>query len=328
MRWCVFPCYASGKDAVLESRLFRPPDGIVPMRLRLFTIALTAVMLMAMPRPVQAWGPDGHRIVCRIAYLLLESDERGEINRLTRLYRAPDGSRFQSFPESCGFADTARFKAQDDEAGWAFFNRFNRWHFLNVPRSTRRLNVRLCAGNCVLEGIEFHSARLADRTLQEQRRAEALLFLGHWVGDIHQPLHVSYGDDQGGNNVRISGSYYGSTHLHAVWDSGIIRRATGSGGWPAFATRLRNQITPPLRIRWSLDPPLVWAEESYAIAVSAEVDYCEWDGVTEGSHCRSEPHVRNFTQAYQKTFQTQVERRMQMAAARLAHRLRMSLGLR
>jgi hypothetical protein len=41
------------------------------------------------------------------------------------------------------------------------------------------------------------------------------------VGDLHQPLHVGYGEDKGGNTVQIS--FFGNgTNLHSLWDSGII----------------------------------------------------------------------------------------------------------
>ena len=49
---------------------------------------------------------------------------------------------------------------------------------------------------------------------------QALAFLGHFVGDVHQPLHVSYSDDRGGNQTRI---YYRGerTNLHAFWDRDV-----------------------------------------------------------------------------------------------------------
>ncbi|HJS40157.1 MAG TPA: agmatine deiminase family protein, partial [Sphingomicrobium sp.] len=46
-----------------------------------------------------------------------------------------------------------------------YFERFNKWHYLNVPRTTRLVEANHCAGNCVLEAIDFHSRRLADARL-------------------------------------------------------------------------------------------------------------------------------------------------------------------
>ena len=42
----------------------------------------------------------------------------------------------------------------------------------------------------------------------------ALKFLGHWIGDLHQPLHVSYADDKGGNHVTLKKSIGCSKKLH------------------------------------------------------------------------------------------------------------------
>jgi hypothetical protein len=48
-----------------------------------------------------------------------------------------------------------------------------------------------------------------------------LRILFHLVGDIHQPLHVGYGEDKGGNTIDVD--FLGkSTNLHHVWDSDII----------------------------------------------------------------------------------------------------------
>jgi S1/P1 Nuclease len=59
-------------------------------------------------------------------------------------------------------------------------------------------------------------ALLSSSTATEQERLESLKYLGHWVGDIHQPLHVSFEDDRGGNSVGISGSLC-RWNLHAAW---------------------------------------------------------------------------------------------------------------
>ena len=88
---------------------------------------------------------------------------------------------------------------------------------------------------------------------QKWRRKEALMFLTHLVGDLHQPLHSSRKSDVGGNSIKVYFNvstsnddstvqwYYGSMsppslpsdrfekrshwNLHSVWDSGIIEKA-------------------------------------------------------------------------------------------------------
>src|SRR6202042_1022788 len=53
----------------------------------------------------------------------------------------------------------------------------------------------------------------------------SLKFLGHWVGDIHQPLHVSFEDDRGGNNIAVTGEC--GSNLHSAWDTCLVLKAVG-----------------------------------------------------------------------------------------------------
>jgi hypothetical protein len=65
-------------------------------------------------------------------------------------------------------------------------------------------------------------------------KANALRFVMHFVGDLHQPLHTTTNGDRGGNCVPVTyydrvpqknqnggGDY--SPNLHSVWDSSTIR---------------------------------------------------------------------------------------------------------
>jgi hypothetical protein len=76
----------------------------------------------------------------------------------------------------------------------------------------------------------------------------ALKSLGHWVGDIHQPLHVSFLDDRGGNTIRTSGQCPGN--LHAVWDNCLVQYAIGPDASEA-ATDLLAVISGLERFRTS-----------------------------------------------------------------------------
>lgn len=69
-------------------------------------------------------------------------------------------------------------------------------------------------------------------------------FLVHWVGDIHQPLHVSFEDDRGGNEIRVSGECTGK--LHSTWDICLVQIGVGESV-VAAATDLVKSITPAKR---------------------------------------------------------------------------------
>jgi hypothetical protein len=92
---------------------------------------------------VFAWGEEGHRIVCRIAFLSLSAEDQKEVARLTKAYKTPQDTdlKIAAFPDACVFPDEARRKARDAKTAgnlaspWMHFNTFNDWHFLNVDRS-------------------------------------------------------------------------------------------------------------------------------------------------------------------------------------------------
>ncbi len=216
----------------------------------------------------------------------------------------------------------ARGKAGAGKPGWTRFARWNNWHFLNLDRTDREPNAADCGGDCVLTGIEYHRALLADERLPNRERAEALLFLGHWVGDVHQPLHVGYGDDRGGGKIdRIESDLYASKHLHQVWDSGIIKAILGDEHFWSYAEQLKRRITPEQRRLWTAAPPGKWVAESYEIATREATHYCEW---REGA-CRATGNSRALGENYQTLFGPVVEQRLQQAGVRLANLIDHSL---
>jgi len=294
--------------------------------IRWSSLALATWLTLAVAPDASAWGPDGHRIVCQIAFRLLDTARQQQVITLTASYRRPNnGSGFSFFSEGCVFADEARQKARDNVPGWDKFDPFDAWHFLNVPRPTHLVIQGQCNGNCVLTGIERHTDLLRTSKTAEDR-AEALFFLGHWVGDIHQPLHVSYSDDRGGNNITpIHGDFYASSHMHGVWDSGIIAKLVGANGWRLFADRAAREITPAENDTWIASPPLAWAQESYNLITGPAAQYCSWRLVSGMQTCIRIPQDRTLAQTHQDEFSDDVTARLKQAGARLADLLRRQL---
>jgi hypothetical protein len=100
------------------------------------------------------------------------------------------------------------------------------WHFVDIPKSETTYDpARDCQnGDCVIEAIERQQAILSDHTKTKKARTEALIFLVHLVGDVHQPLHCADDHDRGGNEVQVQ--FFGiDDNLHAVWDSSLIEKA-------------------------------------------------------------------------------------------------------
>jgi nuclease S1 len=138
--------------------------------------------------------------------------------------------------------------------------------FVDIPISAASFDpVRDCAeGDCVVAKIEQFAAELRDRSAPRQARLDALKFVAHFVGDLHQTLHASDNGDRGGNEVRVT--FQGRrTNLHAVWDTGILAPAV-QGDERDYALRLVHQIAPEQITSWQLGSTIDWANESHAIA--------------------------------------------------------------
>jgi len=289
-------------------------------------LALCLVILACAPNLV-AWGEEGHRIVCRIAYDLLSHDDQVKVDQLTQSYQVPADTKLKiaAFPDACVFADEARSKARaaaqahSTDSPWLHFEPFDHWHFLNVARTVRKIPAEACGDDCVLTAIERHAGMLRDGAT-DQERGEGLIFLGHWVGDIHQPLHVSYANDQGGNLIEpVTGGFFPipekfPLNLHSVWDGSIIRKEIAIPGWRMFADDLSSRIRKKDKAKWITATPLQWAQESYDITTLPDVQYCH----KTKKKCEAFGTGRTLTADYQTEFADDVNLRLEKAGVRLA----------
>lgn len=271
------------------------------------------ILLLFLPSIASAWGGTGHAIICEIAFQELEDDARNEVIRLINL-----DDDFDAFSESCSWADRPRKRAPE--------------HYLNVPRSQVVITADECplAERCVLTAIRKDLDILSDKSQSDEMRLESLKFLGHWVGDIHQPLHVSYQDDRGANNVKTEGMCSGS--LHGVWDGCLIELVIGSNS-TAIANRLRGSVSTTDHLPFTVASPTDWANESYQITTLPETGYCfmKQDGCWYSAQKRQlqdgEPHRHmRIDQDYISLNRETVERRLRQAGIRLGMLLNRALN--
>ena len=103
-----------------------------------------------------------------------------------------------------------------------------------------------------------------------RRRNEALKWVVHLVGDIHQPLHAADHGDRGGNTVQVSyfgerdNPPYGTINLHAIWDIHMVRRLIlQQGGEDAIVAR---DIGDAQRAAWEQGSISEWVNESHELA--------------------------------------------------------------
>jgi len=292
--------------------------------MRFASLTIVTLLTLSTPREALAWSRDGHRIVCRIAWQLLDESRRSEIDRLTSTYRDDDGQRLASFWDACSFPDEVRAKATNNQA-FRRFAVFETWHYANVPRTTTKLPTPPCPGPCVINAISAHADSLR-QAVNDKSRSEALFFLSHWVGDMHQPLHLGYADDRGGNDVRpIEGGFYSVFNIHALWDGGIPGKLFASANWQEFADKLAAEITPAQRATWIQGTATDWAQESYNLITSPKAQYCEWRAGGGTMSCDARPGSRTITAEYQAEFADDVMMRFQQAGVRLAELIRNNL---
>jgi hypothetical protein len=114
----------------------------------------------------------------------------------------------------------------------------------------------------VIGGIDVALATLADAHADVTARREALKFLVHYVGDLHQPLHAGPGDDRGGNLIQLRWQGQGS-NLHRLWDTQLLRAIDRD--WTAHVERLRALAG---RVDSGSLQPADWARESCRIVAS------------------------------------------------------------
>lgn len=297
------------------------------MRLRAIALLLCLLLLCLYPALVLAWGETGHRIVGELAERRLGPAARAAVADLLA------GEPEPSLAGVSIWADRIR-----DQEQW---RHTYRWHFLNVPTlACRYVPPRDCpAGNCIVGAIAQQAQVLGDASRPHAERAQALKFVVHFVGDVHQPLHAGLARDRGGNDVRLR--YRGQdTNLHRVWDSLILDslaldslaldslslaspdpgspspNAAGSPppipspDWRAYADRLALSPLPSVA-PFAPDAIAGWALESCGLIDSAHL-------YPQGT--------RRVSTAYLDRNRPLAEQRLRLAAARLADLLESALA--
>jgi hypothetical protein len=216
------------------------------------------------PAPASAWGQGGHYTVCEIGYLNLTPEARAQVDRLVAL----DG-RFASFTETCTFPDKSLSRPTE--------------HYSNYLRTQLRIPPGCPGGRpCLLSALEGDLAVLRSDTTGDSAKAVAILYIGHWYGDLHQPLHNAFGDDLGGNKIAAPGPCTGKypASLHSVWDSCVIERRIFGPGTDrlaqarAAARILAAPVTRGQRRNWVRSKPWQWAGESYKLTLARRTGYC------------------------------------------------------
>lgn len=150
------------------------------------------------------WGKTGHRVVGEIAEKYLDIKAKKAINELL------DGHTL-AFVGPFG----------DDIKSDRKYDSFKPWHYVNFPFGGRYDTTPKSHKGDIIMGINTCIAILKDKKSTKEKKAFYLKMLVHFVGDLHQPLHIGIEDDKGGNDFQVRW-FNSGTNLHTVWDSKMI----------------------------------------------------------------------------------------------------------
>jgi hypothetical protein len=202
---------------------------------------LTFCVAILIPSTSWAWGCVGHQVVALIASQNLNPAAAAKVADLLSDAQYGDFQRFCS-PTKLGnmayFATWADDARNDSNAGW---------HFWDIPLAVHSASMpTYCDQGCVVSALQNQVRILQDSSKSRSDQQQALMFIIHFVGDAHQPMHIVDNGDRGGNCVPVSFKFTGlsattregkdkdgnpngsySPNLHAIWDANIIETMTG-----------------------------------------------------------------------------------------------------
>lgn len=163
---------------------------------------LSLLFLIFCTTPSFAWGKKGHAMVAEIAFTYLDP----AIQQIVKQYLEE-----RSIQDAANWMDDVR----DDHT----LDYLKPYHYVNFDKGTK---VIIPHGDNILFQLSETIKELKDyKTLSKEAVKMKICILFHLVGDLHQPMHVGYGVDKGGNTIQINYNGKG-TNLHSFFDSGII----------------------------------------------------------------------------------------------------------
>jgi hypothetical protein len=183
---------------------------------------------LIIPQNAHALGKIGHRVTGLIASNHLTPEAQQQVAVLLQ---------GESLAEVANWPDHMRSNPHH------FWQKLSAsWHYVSIPDNRSYAKSNINPKGDVYQAINAFKLILADKKLpdgaikqglvnyfgdlnQPSKQLEikrfALKFLMHLVGDIHQPLHVGYKKDAGGNRTEVEW-FNNKTNLHRVWDTDLI----------------------------------------------------------------------------------------------------------
>lgn len=198
--------------------------------------------LVFLQTEVLAWGKIGHRIVGEVAERNIDAKTKKAIQELLVN---------DDLARASTWADEIR--SEPKVWGYSF-----PWHYVSIPDGKSYFDQKRVREGDVIEALFRLEDVIRDSKLPKEERVKALRFYVHFLGDLHQPLHVGRADDLGGNRIKL-GWFKRDANLHSIWDEDLIKFEELS--YTEYSTWL-NKYTEDEKKNWVKGTYLDWAKES------------------------------------------------------------------
>ncbi len=174
------------------------------MKTKLIFALLLLMLCSSFNNSTVRWGATGHRTVGEIADNYLKSSTKRKIRKLLK-------------GKSLAFVTTFADEIKSDRQ----YNNFNTWHYVNMPLDSNYEDSEKNPKGDLATGIAYCKKIVTDENSSDSDKAFYLKLLVHFIGDLHQPMHIGLEEDRGGNDFKLQW-FFNDTNLHRVWDTDMI----------------------------------------------------------------------------------------------------------
>lgn len=221
-------------------------------------LALSISCYLALPSPAFPWWETGHQTVARIAAAHLSPAALTRVARILDVPETPEAVA-DALARASTWADETKKETQTGE-----------WHYINLTLEDHKSDIpaRCKDDNCAPARIRLFAAQLATRPADAHwSQLDALRFVVHLVGDVHQPLHAISDADLGGNCETLDPPVETAKNLHALWDGEIVNAISRDD--KVLASELERDIESSTKLRepaLAAGTPDDWVWESHLLA--------------------------------------------------------------
>lgn len=206
------------------------------------------------------WGQTGHRATAEVASKHLTKKAKKEINKLLN-------------GKSLALISTYADEIKSERT----FDKYKPWHYVNIPFDKKYTEIEPNPEGDIIQAISFCVKILKDEKTTEEEKVFHLKLLVHFMGDLHQPLHLGLEEDKGANDFQVRW-FNDGTNLHAVWDSKMIDQFQMSyielsENLPAISNKEIAQLQEGSVLEWAEEMRVLTKEVYSSASVGDKLGY-------------------------------------------------------